>query len=197
MGIHKTIFTLAVILVTITLASGLCPNIITRAEWGAESPEKQEALNEPVPYLAIHHTYKPKFCSSTELCKRAMKSIQDYHKNERKWSDIGYSFCIGGDGNVYEGRGWGMVGAHTYAWNNKAIGVCFIGDYTSELPTPEMMMRLDELTQCGIEGGHLKEDVKYFGHRQVGATECPGKAFFADIQGMTRWTPNPTKETQP
>ena len=39
------------------------------------------------------------------------------------WSDIGYSFLIGGDGRVYEGRGWGRVGAHTYGYNSRAYGI--------------------------------------------------------------------------
>jgi hypothetical protein len=32
---------------------------------------------------------------------------------QRQYCDIGYSFLIGGDGNVYEGRGWDRVGSHT------------------------------------------------------------------------------------
>ncbi len=31
----------------------------------------------------------------------------------RKYCDIGYNFLIGGDGNVYEGRGWDRQGSHT------------------------------------------------------------------------------------
>ena len=38
------------------------------------------------------------------------------------WSDIGYNFVVGEDGNVYEGRGWNSVGAHTYGYNNRSIG---------------------------------------------------------------------------
>ena len=38
------------------------------------------------------------------------------------WSDIGYSFLVGGDGKVYEGRGWNHVGAHTSGYNSEGIG---------------------------------------------------------------------------
>lgn len=38
------------------------------------------------------------------------------------WSDIGYSFVIGEDGNVYEGRGWDTVGAHTLHHNTDGLG---------------------------------------------------------------------------
>ena len=38
------------------------------------------------------------------------------------WDDIGYSFMIGGDGSVFEGRGWDRVGAHTYGFNKRSLG---------------------------------------------------------------------------
>lgn len=51
--------------------------------------------------------------------------------NTRKWSDIGYNFLVGEDGNVYEGRGWGKTGAHTVGYNSKSVGICFIGNFES------------------------------------------------------------------
>ena len=38
------------------------------------------------------------------------------------WWDVGYSFMVGEDGNVYEGRGWDQVGAHTYGYNTVGLG---------------------------------------------------------------------------
>ena len=38
------------------------------------------------------------------------------------WSDIGYNFLVGEDGNIYEGRGWGKVGAHARGHNSDSIG---------------------------------------------------------------------------
>lgn len=42
------------------------------------------------------------------------------------------SFGIGGDGNIYEGRGFNVVGAHAPNYNNKSIGICLIGNWESE-----------------------------------------------------------------
>jgi N-acetylmuramoyl-L-alanine amidase len=50
--------------------------------------------------------------------------------NTNRWSDIGYNFVVGEDGNVYEGRGWDNVGAHAPAYNPRGIGICIIGDFT-------------------------------------------------------------------
>ena len=44
--------------------------------------------------------------------------IQDWHINGNGWCDIGYSFLVGGDGNIYEGRGWDEIGAHTGGFNS-------------------------------------------------------------------------------
>ena len=38
------------------------------------------------------------------------------------WNDIGYNFLVGEDGNIYKGRGWGKVGAHTSRHNANSIG---------------------------------------------------------------------------
>jgi N-acetylmuramoyl-L-alanine amidase len=45
-----------------------------------------------------------------------------------------FSFLIGGDGNVYEGRGWNVVGAHTGGYNTVGYGYCFIGDFMNLNP---------------------------------------------------------------
>ena len=41
---------------------------------------------------------------------------------DKGWNDIGYTFLVGEDGNVYEGRGWDIVGAHCPWYNFRSIG---------------------------------------------------------------------------
>ena len=49
------------------------------------------------------------------------------------WSDIGYSFLVGEDGNVYEGRGFDREGAHTQGYNNVGLAWSFMGSFTSSV----------------------------------------------------------------
>lgn len=42
------------------------------------------------------------------------------------------SFGIGGDGRIYEGRGFDVEGAHAPRYNNRSIGICVIGDWRGE-----------------------------------------------------------------
>lgn len=57
--------------------------------------------------------------------------MQDMHQLKNGWNDIGYSFAIGGDGRIYHGRGFNVIGAHAPRYNDKSIGICLIGDWTS------------------------------------------------------------------
>ena len=42
---------------------------------------------------------------------------------------------MGGDGRLYEGRGWNVVGAHTSGYNSVGYAVSFIGDFMETAPT--------------------------------------------------------------
>lgn len=107
--------------------------MVTRKEWGARSPTLVEHFPGPSPFVIIHHSYQPPACYTNADCQRAMRSMQDYHQLERGWNDIGYSFAIGGDGMIYVGRGFNVIGAHAPKYNDKSVGICLIGDWRSKL----------------------------------------------------------------
>lgn len=105
------------------------------------------------------------------------------------WADIGYSFLVGEDGNVYEGRGWNLAGAHCVGYNSKSIGKvdamksggkdairseCFlylgisvIGDYTSRKPNTAAINAVKALIQCGVSKGYISRNYILRGHRSV------------------------------
>jgi N-acetylmuramoyl-L-alanine amidase len=45
------------------------------------------------------------------------------------YSDIAYNFLVGGDGQVYEGRGWDIQDALAKNVNDISLGIAFIGMY--------------------------------------------------------------------
>lgn len=106
--------------------------IISRANWGARPSTLVEHFNGPAPYVIIHHSYMPSACYTTADCIKAMHSMQDYHQLQRGWNDIGYSFAIGGDGMIYVGRGFNVIGAHAPKYNDRSVGICMIGDWRSK-----------------------------------------------------------------
>lgn len=102
--------------------------------------------------------------------------------------DIGYNFLIGNDGNVYEGAGWHKVGAHTYGYNKKSIGIGFIGDFSDELPSEEALNVAKEFLACGVSSGELDRKYKLLGGRQIHASESPGLRLYQELQNWKRWS---------
>ncbi|XP_064136963.1 N-acetylmuramoyl-L-alanine amidase [Loxodonta africana] len=158
-----------------------CPAIHPRCRWGAAPYRHQPTpLKLPLGFLYVHHTYIPELpCTDFEKCAANMRSMQRFHQDTRGWGDIGYSFVVGSDGYVYEGRGWHRVGAHTLGHNSLGFGVAFVGNYTAELPTDAALRTMrDELPRCALRFGYLRPDYKVLGHRQLVSTHCPGDALF-------------------
>ncbi|PSN41491.1 Peptidoglycan-recognition protein LB [Blattella germanica] len=177
------------VLLLVQLSRAACPKTVSRAEWKAVSPVSVKNISNPVPYVVIHHTYQPPACKTRRKCAADMRSMQNFHMNTKQWEDIGYNFLIGGNGEVYEGRGWGVVGTHAPNYNSRSIGISFIGDYRTELPTAEMLSLAKSMIQCGVERGSIASDYKLIGHSQVRRTECPGQALLNEIKKWPHWEP--------
>ncbi|XP_029289254.1 N-acetylmuramoyl-L-alanine amidase [Cottoperca gobio] len=165
-----------------------CPQIISRCQWGAKPYQSTPIpLSLPLKFLYVHHTYEPSSpCLSFPNCSRNMRDMQRFHQEDRGWNDIGYSFVVGSDGYVYEGRGWNHLGTHTRGHNAIGYGVSIIGNYTATLPSWHAMDLLrHRLVRCAVDGGGLAVNFTIHGHRQaVNYTSCPGDAFFSEIR---RW----------
>ena len=163
-------------------SAGGCPNIVSRSAWGARSPTHRHQNMPSTPrYVFIHHSASGS-CDSLRTCKEKVKAFQDLHIDDNGWADIGYSFLIGGDGTVYEGRGWGKVGAHTRNYNSAGLGICLIGNFNDEWPTNDALNAARRLIECGVSSGRIRSDYTLRGHRDMGSTECPGNNLYNIIR---------------
>ncbi|KAI4489634.1 hypothetical protein M0802_010944 [Mischocyttarus mexicanus] len=141
---------------------------VQRNEWGAQPPtEPLEKLKLPVPYVIISHT------------------------NQKKWSDIAYNFLVGGDGLAYVGRSWDYIGAHSFGYNNKSIGISFIGTFNSVVPPKSQLHAAQKIIELGVKSGKIAKDYKLLGHRQISKTLSPGDALYATIKTWPHWAPQP------
>ncbi|XP_065090463.1 peptidoglycan-recognition protein 2 [Ochlerotatus camptorhynchus] len=197
MSANVLIFVKAVLLITLSAWIVLaqdppdrCMKIIKRAQWGAAKSTAVTYQVKPVQHVVIHHT-ATQSCTEVAVCKEMVESIQDNHQNSNKWSDIGYNFLISNGGNVFEGIGWHRVGAHTRGYNNKSIGIAFIGDYSKELPSPKALRAASKLLQCGVNLGELDSDYLLYGAKQLSATASPGKALFKEIKDWDHFDRSP------
>ncbi|XP_069702986.1 peptidoglycan recognition protein-like [Periplaneta americana] len=173
-----------------TAEEDACSKIVTRSQWGGRAPTFLEYMKFPVDYVIIQHTVTPR-CNSMDLCVDRVVNMQADHMDNRKWRDIGFSFLVGGDGNVYEGRGWHQIGAHTRGYNSKSIGVALIGEFSDALPSRPQLEATKQLLKCGVQEGELSPDFKLLGHRQVSATKSPGLALYQEIQTWPEWVEQP------
>ncbi|XP_043477831.1 peptidoglycan-recognition protein LC-like [Leptopilina heterotoma] len=164
--------------------------IVSRDEWLAQPPQEREKLSLPVKYVFISHTATD-FCNNQAQCVHRVRYIQTFHMSSQGWADIGYSFLIGGDGNVYEGRGWDYVGAHTYNYNNISIGLSFIGTFNDYMPPKSQIFAAQKIIEKGVELGKISKNYTLLGHRQVSKTESPGDALFSEIKKWPQWAPTP------
>ncbi|MEE6512028.1 hypothetical protein FKM82_018929 [Ascaphus truei] len=176
---------LVALLIALCAVTHGCPTIITKSQWGGRT-STCKTMPTPVPFVIIHHTAGTS-CTTKSACITQVKGIQNYHMNSQKWCDIGYSFLVGEDGNVYEGRGWKTHGAHAPNYNARSIGISFIGTFTSRNPSTAAQNAAKNLIRCGVSKGYIKSNYILKGHRDVTATSCPGNTFYKTIRSWPRY----------
>jgi N-acetylmuramoyl-L-alanine amidase len=132
-------------------------------------------LNNPE-YIIIHH-------SGTK--EGDAETFRKNHIEVRGWRDIGYHYVINNgtyqpDGLIETGRTEAEDGAHCSAdgMNRKSIGICLVGNFDIDKPTPAQMEALERLCMDIIER-HKIPVSRVLGHGEVkgAATNCPGKNF--------------------
>lgn len=149
------------------------PRIIKRGEWGAKGAKSVSYAKWPTGVtLWVHHTegIEPAPNASVETEKQVMRGLQTFHQNTRGWSDIGYSYVIMPSGRIYEGRGYGIRGAHCPGHNNEP-SVAFAGSYDDHLPTKAA---LDAVYYVAT----ITRSKTWRGHREGYSTSCPGDRLY-------------------
>lgn len=88
--------------------------------------------------IAIHHSLTK---SGTP------QAFANYHVNTNGWPGIAYHYVVAKDGTVYICNDTSLRTYHVGDSNNKAIGICLVGDFRSEKPTKEQYQATIELVR--------------------------------------------------
>ena len=129
-------------------------NIIPRSGWNAAPARSRYQIATPTRDLWLHHTAS----ASIDVGIKGqwwddVRGIQAFHQGpQRGWSDIAYSFLIGG-GQAFEGRGAGITGGHTKGHNTTSHAICLVGDYSWMEPKAEDLEAIAQLVAHGINHG--------------------------------------------
>ena len=187
------------------------PEIVTRAQWGAdESWRGGTPSYAPVLMAFVHHTdsgndYTPAQAPSI------VRAIYAYHTKSLHWSDVGYDFLIDRYGTIYEGRYGGVtkgvIGAQVLGFNTGSTGVSIMGTFVSATPPPAAVAALERLLAWKLDMHHVDplgtgtltcgygqkfqtgERVTFpaiAGHRQANYTDCPGSTLYALLPAIRK-----------
>ncbi|MEO1368634.1 MAG: peptidoglycan recognition family protein [Acidobacteriota bacterium] len=148
--------------------------LISRDTWGAAAPLRAFRPMPRVLGIVGHHS------AGRDTSIGAVPAIQAAHLG-RGWVDIGYHYLITGIGEICVGRpelhGRPVVGAHSPGVNASHLGVCLLGDFRAEDPTPHQVLALVELCQW-LALRHQLRPLEISGHRDHRATLCPGERLY-------------------
>ncbi|MEU6632798.1 peptidoglycan-binding protein [Streptomyces parvus] len=166
-------------------------DIISRRTWGARPWNGTPAtisLSRRTEFFVHYDGGTP----VTRTGYAIMRAIEAQHIGQG-WSGVGYNFVVDQKGNVYEGRGWALQGAHCPGHNVTGLSVQFaIGG--SQKPSAKALAAVRALYEeaCKRTGRKLAKK----GHRDGIATQCPGAELYAWVKagmpaGSYEPAPNP------
>lgn len=162
------------------------PTVIGRKEARLALPKKFSGwMRLPAPEVWIHHTVTGTYDGDPAAGMRDIQRIAF----SRGFNDISYSWLVFMDGTVGEGRGWGVVGAHTLNHNSKSHAIVCVGNFETRQPSAEMMASIAWIIDTGIAAGKISPPRNRRpdgGHRDVpgASTACPGINVYQRIPSL-------------
>ena len=86
---------------------------------------------------------------------------------------------------MYEGRGAGVLGGHTFGRNTVSHGICVMGNF-NEIPVSSgLISAVAALVKHGNDEGWWPSRLSG-GHRDVRSTSCPGDNLYSMIEEINR-----------
>ncbi len=148
--------------------------IVTRVESGLLPARGRHVIPTPTPKLYLHHSAGALDLGGNGVWWDDVRGIQRFHMDVRGWSDIAYSFVVGG-GQIFEGRGAGIAGGHTQGQNTVSHAICLISDYETMTPQTRDVEAIIWLAAHGRKQGWWGELTG--GHKDApnANTACCGK----------------------
>lgn len=135
------------------------PNLITRAQWGANEKWRNQDPGMGTKIIAgfLHHTASSNNYSADQGPAQ-MRNLYSYYTRTLHYKDLAYSFLIDKYGNVYEGRSGcprvvktscdgpsrPAIGAHTAGMNVNTFAISAIGNFQEASPGAEALQKMDE-----------------------------------------------------
>ena len=115
-------------------------------------------------------------CTATpEGRVETVQSIRNMHK-AKGWSDIGYHYLIGLNGERWEGRNVNLIGAHCEGHNSNSIGVCYVGGVDKKMQAKDTRTEKQKYALVALlkDLRKLYPNAKIYGHHDFNkGKSCP------------------------
>ena len=186
------------------------PPIHTRSEWGARAPTNSIDTSSSLKMAIVHHSDTGNDYGPGDV-PGILRSIQAYHIDGRGWSDIAYNIVVDKFGGIWEGREGSIdrlsTGAHSLGFNTNTLGVMVIGNYQTAAPATASIAAVADVIawkfanervdpnstvaytsggSLSIPEGETRTFPRIVGHRDVGATDCPGAFLYPRLDDIRR-----------
>jgi len=115
-------------------------------------------------------------------------AIRRWHVEHEGWEDIGYHTGIELVYTEYEmfmGRVWDKIGAHTRGQNDKSLGFIFVGNYDLEPPPKKMLEVGARVIALWMRLFNIPRDNIYRHSDFASYKSCPGTEF--DLEELKKW----------
>ncbi|KAI4471834.1 peptidoglycan recognition protein [Holotrichia oblita] len=153
------------------------------SDWRGRQPLYTIEVSRPISFVIVSHTAGVQ-CFTFADCATQMRNIQALHVNNGS-PNIGYNFLIGGDGGIYEARGWHTRNFH----RDFTIGISFMGNFVFDEFTDVMISAFDGILANGVKVGALPADFRIVAHNQTMATASPGQHVYSVISQYPNFYP--------
>lgn len=152
---------------------GLKPDgIVGEKTWAIIIPNETslQLSRRNINRIIVHCTATPEGRVET------VQSIRNMHL-KNGWSDIGYHYLIGLNGERWNGRNVNLIGAHCEGYNANSIGVCYVGgvDKNMKAKDTRTQKQKDALVAILKDLRRLYPTAKICGHRDLDkhGKSCP------------------------
>lgn len=170
--------------------------MLAPADWGAAPARVELPGRGPLDHLVLHHTaFATSGIGGRTLAAESahMRAIQRWHL-DRGWATVGYHFVVAPSGRVFRGRPVDRLGAHVLGHNAGTVGICLMGNFELERPTPEALSSLAHVRAALVPGGAAVALRAHRDHRGHERSACPGRHLLplAERRGPPRGGPRET-----
>ncbi|XP_054260194.1 peptidoglycan recognition protein-like [Macrosteles quadrilineatus] len=157
--------------------------IVSRQFWDASEPTARPSeLIHPVKHVWYIYNIGVPFCKTKANCKKVVKLLQERCMTVMKMTDIPFNFLVGGDGRVYEGRGWFYQPPGFKRFPDEGcdrIDIAYINSDTKKQVSYQMMKSTLDLITLGLNQGYIDSEYQSKEWNRIGEPieDDPNKPF--------------------